>query len=208
MAAYTFSRTLLDQGISYTTYRKQVNDAVAAGGPIGTMEGPKYLEYTSLNNRRMDRLEKTLKINPELEALIRAIEEPLVWVVITEGWCGDAAQNLPFIAALADLNPQIELRLFFRDQHPELMDAYLTNGGKAIPKLIVLRAADLQELGTWGPRPAAAQELMNDWKASGGTDYTVISEAIHGWYAKDRLTTLQEELRSAIPAWLRTATEV
>ena len=126
-------------------------------------------------------------------------------MLITEGWCGDAAQNVPFIQALAALNPKIELRLFYRDQHPELMDAYLTNGGKAIPKLIVLRAADLQELGTWGPRPAPAQVLMDDWKAQGGGDYTQIAEAIHGWYAKDRLITLQQELSEAIQAWLRAA---
>ena len=42
---------------------------------------------------------------------IDKIEDNQLWMVITENWCGDSAQNLPYIARIASLNKKIELRI-------------------------------------------------------------------------------------------------
>ena len=59
-------------------------------------------------------------------------------MVISEGWCGDAAQILPVINKMALVSNKIEFRIVLRDENPALMDAFLTNGGKAIPKVIMI----------------------------------------------------------------------
>lgn len=202
---FQFTPELIAQGTDYHTYRQTIQQQLEAGGPIGQVEGAQILEYTALNTKRMDRLEKTTKLQESLQEQLKAVGTGMIWTIITEGWCGDAAQNLPVLEAMAALNPQIKTVLFYRDEHPDMMDAYLTEGGKAIPKLIALRASDLKELGTWGPRPEEAQVIMRDWKAQGGGEYAVIAERIHTWYAKDKLAGIQAEISKLLPVWAAAA---
>ena len=122
------------------------------------------------------------------------IDRPQTWLVLTEGWCGDAAQSLPVIKALADLNPQIRMRILLRDENPELMDLYLTNGiSRSIPKLIALDPTTGTELFTWGPRPTALQESFYGMRSE-GLPYDVIKEELQRWYNTDRTVTIQQDL--------------
>ncbi|MDV7397606.1 thioredoxin family protein, partial [Arthrospira platensis SPKY1] len=108
--------------------------------------------------------------------------------------CGDAAANIPMIMRLAEVNPHIELRLLLRDEHPEIMDRYLTRGARSIPKMVMYRAADMRELGTWGPRPAYLQEWLYRNKESQELSQGELAEAFQKWYAKDKGQTLAEEI--------------
>ncbi|MEO6721403.1 MAG: thioredoxin family protein [Ferruginibacter sp.] len=82
-----------------------------------------------MNFTRTQRIHKTLVINQELKNTIENIQNIYTWIVLTEAWCGDSAQNLPVIAEIAKLNPdKIKLYILLRDENPELMDNYLTNG--------------------------------------------------------------------------------
>jgi hypothetical protein len=158
------------------------------------------LQYTRLNLQRISRLERTTTLNPELAEAASGVQERWVWMVLAESWCGDVAQNLPVIKQIADLGQDISVRVLLRDKNLDVMDAYLTNGSRSIPKLICLRASDLSELGTWGPRPAALQELMLEWKAQ-NIPFEELAEKIHGWYAKDRSQHLQTEFLQLIKQW-------
>ncbi len=151
--------------------------------------------YTKLNLARTLRLHKTLHLQENLKAAIGSLKKNYGWLVITEAWCGDSAQNLPYIAEMARLNPaKIDLRIVLRDRNTDLMDRYLTDGARAIPKLVVTDDDTGKEIFTWGPRPAPAQALLKDWKANpGGRDWDAFEEELHGWYAKDRGDTLQSE---------------
>src|SRR6476659_6576681 len=80
-------------------------------------------------------------------------------LVIAEDWCGDASNTVPIIARFAASVPGFELRVIMRDQHPEVMDQYLTNGSRSIPIIIVLDEA-FQEIGHWGPRPTELQSWV------------------------------------------------
>src|SRR5258708_13119473 len=133
--------------------------------------------------------------------LVRGVKEQVVcvgrrqsWLVLTEGWGGDAAQSLAVMEALGQLNPLIRLRTLLRDENLELMDQYLTNGvSRSIPKLIAMDTDTLTVLFTWGPRPATLQELFYRMKAEGMT-YDLIKEELQRWYNTDKTVTIQQEI--------------
>lgn len=160
----------------------------------------KIIQLTDLNVHRISRLERTTTLNPALIEAAQAIPEPWTWLVLVESWCGDVAQCLPVIKQVADLNPAIDLKLLLRDKNPAVMDAYRTNGGRSIPKLICLTTTTLTELGIWGPRPAAIQALMDGWKGE-QLPFDELLERIHTWYAKDRTQAVQGELLNLVQTW-------
>lgn len=154
-------------------------------------DNPAYLEYARLGLARMKRWDKSLVLDSSLVNYIRAIDRPQTWIVITEPWCGDAAPMLPFIARLAEENSLIALDIQLRDQPPFMIERYLTNGGKSIPKLIV-RDANGSDLFTWGPRPASAQQLVQDLNAS-GTEKPEVVLALQNWYNDNKGNDMQQE---------------
>jgi len=155
--------------------------------------------YTRLNLSRMQRLNKKITIDEELKLAVDEFQTPQTWYILTEAWCGDAAQNIPVIAALALSNPMITVKLLLRDENPEIMDAYLTNGGRSIPKLIAVDE-ELNELFTWGPRPAPAQEMLTEYKANPVKSYKEFSEDIQRWYIADKTASIQKELKVLLEA--------
>jgi hypothetical protein len=133
---------------------------------------------------------------------IAELDVDWIWLVITEGWCGDAAQNIPVIEKIAEANRGIETRYLLRDENPELMDRFLTNGSRSIPKLIAIDRKTLEILGTWGPRPELAQALFEQQK-SAGLGKPEIIENIQRWYLQDRGRSLQGELADLSLWWAR-----
>jgi hypothetical protein len=116
-------------------------------------------------------------------------------LVIAEDWCGDASSTIPAVARFADVVPGMELRVLRRDEHPELMDRYLTDGARAIPIVIVLDEA-WRELGHWGPRPAALQAFVMENRPL--IPKAELYPQVRRWYARDRgETTLREVLAAA-----------
>ena len=116
-------------------------------------------------------------------------------LVIAEDWCGDASSTIPAVARFADAVPGMELRVLRRDEHPELMDRYLTDGARAIPIVIVLDEA-WRELGHWGPRPAALQAFVMENRPL--VPKAELYPQVRRWYARDRgETTLREVLAAA-----------
>ena len=186
--------------LTYANYRQLVDDLLREGKVTGEQQSTDLTEYTKLNVARMNRVEKQAVIEENLSQAIQQIQEPQQWVVITEGWCGDAAQLVPLFKKMAELNNNIQLTLVLRDENLWLMDQFLTNGkSRSIPKLIALNAQG-ELLWHWGPRPAAAQELINQLVAN-GADMELLKEKLHGWYAKDRTNSAQQELLGLLKAY-------
>lgn len=188
-----FSPSTIRQAYTYEEYISLTDQLVVDKKTTGPNQTPELAEYTRLNQFRMHRLDKTTRLSPDLQQLAFAIGDPQTWYVLTEAWCGDAAQNIPVIAKVASLNPNITLRLLLRDEHPEIMDAYLTNGGKSIPKLIALDATG-NELFTLGPRPKALQDLYLAYKANPDKPYAEFQADIQRWYNTDKTQSVQQEL--------------
>ena len=190
----------LAQAMDYTTYVSLTEKLLAENKTTGTNHSPELVEYTRMNLHRMYRGAKSAVLTDEMLETLQSINRKMIWVVLTEAWCGDAAQSLPGIAKIADASPLIEVKLLLRDEHLDVMDAYLTNGGRSIPKVIALDAETLEELGTWGPRPEPAQQLVHDAKAQ-QLDFKEMAEKLHGWYGRDRSRTLQQEFIPLINTW-------
>ncbi len=180
-----------ENGLTYEEYKNLIAVLLNINKTTGDDHSEKRIVFTKLNEQRMNKWDKIGQINPDLAATIQNINAPQKWLILTEAWCGDAAQNIPFINKMVALNPNIELRLLLRDENLDIMDAYLTNGARAIPKLIIMNK-DLKELATWGPRPQPVQQNLVDYK-SGKITKDVFEIAVHSWYAKDRGNTLQKE---------------
>ncbi len=189
------SKAHLQKAISYAEYRKMIDALMADGKTTGENHSENMIHYTKMNIQRMNRVEKTVELSDETLEALKGIDTKMVWVVLTEAWCGDAAQNIPVLAKMADASDNIELMLLLRDENLDVMDEYLTNGGRSIPKLVGLDAGSMDERFVWGPRPEPAQEMMNEFKANpdGRTKQDLVIE-IQKWYAKDRGLTMQKEL--------------
>lgn len=116
-------------------------------------------------------------------------------LVIAEDWCGDASSTIPVVARLVEAVPGLELRIIRRDEHPEVMDHYLTNGSRSIPIVIALND-DFKELGHWGPRPATLQSWVMANRAT--VPKAELYPQVRTWYARDRgEATLREVLAAA-----------
>ncbi len=150
-----------------------------------------------LNYQRVSRILRTYKIDEELLGLIKKISSPQIWMVISEAWCGDSAQNLPYIAKIAEHNPLINLRIVLRDSNLDIMDLYLANGtSRSIPKLVAFDENG-NELFQWGARPKEAQELVVRLKNQ-GMEKEKFLEELHLWYGRDRGRTLENELKGIL----------
>jgi thioredoxin-like negative regulator of GroEL len=181
----------LQKGIGYTEYKQQMAEDLAVNVDF------KIKEYINLNQRRMYRVEKTFEISADMVTQIKNLKHKAYWLILTEHWCGDASQTLPVFNVIAELSKgKIEMKLVYRDQHPELMDAYLTNETRSIPKLIQLDE-HYNVTAFWGPRPSVAQQLVKQLKANPATAATYANE-LHLWYAKDKQQSLESEIAKLI----------
>ena len=197
--AHLFPYSVTAQAYSYTDYMLLMENVVSENRTTGLKQSDELNYYTRLNLSRMQRLNKKITIDEELKLAVDEFQTPQTWYILTEAWCGDAAQNIPVIAALALSNPMITVKLLLRDENPEIMDAYLTNGGRSIPKLIAVDE-ELNELFTWGPRPAPAQEMLTEYKANPVKSYKEFSEDIQRWYIADKTASIQKELKVLLEA--------
>ena len=176
-----------DKGINYAEYKEQMADDLASNSDI------KIKEYISLNQHRMHRVEKTFAMSDSLKQEVANLKNKTYWLVLTEHWCGDASQILPALHKIeTESEGKIEMKLVYRDQNLPLMDQYLTNNGRSIPKLIQLDS-NFNVTGVWGPRPAFAQKLVKELKSNPTTADTYANQ-LHLWYAKDKQKSLEIEI--------------
>lgn len=193
--------------MAYSAYRSMISEGLASGKTTGENQGEAMLEYTKMNETRMNRLDKTTKLMEEVERELQAIQQPLTWLALTEAWCGDAAQVLPVVNKMAQASEHISFKLILRDEHPDIMNAFLTNGGKSIPKIIVLDAQTRNVLGSWGPRPAEVQQMVMETKeelanmadkAAKQQRYQELVTKAQKWYARDKTRRIQQEFLQAV----------
>lgn len=184
----------LADAMNYQAFRKEVTRLLVTNRVTGADQSDAYLHYTFMNEKRMDRWEKTFKIAEEVESRVSAFQGDVTWLVITEGWCGDGAHALPVMKKLADLNQGITLKMVIRDEHPELMDAFLTRGARSIPKLIAIDNRSGAIRGTWGPRPSEAADMVEREKAAKGSLSPEFRAQLQMWYNKDKGRNIARDL--------------
>jgi hypothetical protein len=185
-------QSALQNSYSYNEYRTLVSNLISEGKSTGLEQSVDLLHYSELNEVRMKRLEKTLKLDLEVEKTIQNFKSKQTWLVISEGWCGDAAQILPIIKLMAEVSENIDFKIVLRDENDALMNQFLTNGAKSIPKLLILdENANL--INHWGPRPEGAKNLIIEYKAKHGIVDEAAKIALQKWYLDDKgIATMKE----------------
>ena len=189
----------LENSFSYLNYRKYVSELIKQGKSTGHTQSEDLLQYSELNESRLKRLDKTIKVVPEMEKQLGNLPKNYTWLVIAEGWCGDAAQLLPIMNKMAEVSENVDLKIVLRDDNDALMSLFLTNGGKAIPKLIILDAETNEVIADWGPRPDGAKKLIVDYKIANGVVDETAKIELQKWYLKDKGISTQNEITALIP---------
>lgn len=190
--------------MTYGEYIQLIDSLLEQGKTTGPDQSEEMVGYGRLNRQRIKRLDKTFEITDEMRSFMAKIDRPQIWLILTEGWCGDAAQNLPLIEKIAAASDLVETKYVLRDDNLDLMDEYLTNGGRSIPKLIAVDAESFEEIGQWGPRPAEAMDMFAKLKAE-GVEKSDILERIQRWYLADAGIAIQKEFRTLVEQWSMTA---
>ena len=156
-------------------------------------KGRVYQFYALYNQGRTSAVTEAFIPSEAIRAALKRIERPVHWLVLTEDWCADSAFSLPVIVKLAALNEHITLNILPRDANLDIMDRYLTNGARGIPKLIAFDPATGDEVFQWGPRPQALVEAREAWKAA-GADGKELSKRSVEWYEEGGWRQVEGEL--------------
>lgn len=200
--AAIINRGIVENAYTYEEYRNLIDNLLANDKTTGENHSESMLHYTKMNVHRMKRLDKQIELKEELVQRLENLDRSLTWLILTEGWCGDAAQIIPTIQKMADQTKLIQTRYILRDENLEIMDQFLTDGrARSIPKLICLDSKTLEVLGEWGPRPDIAHQLFNDLKANDEYSSRERAEKLHKWYADDKTESVQDEFIPLIEKW-------
>jgi len=179
-----------DNIMKWAEYEKEFDSVLNGINTNEPYDQQVYLEYVKLNKSRINRWLKKDIITDETKEVFSSITSPQKWILITEPWCGDAAHSSPLIQMMAELSDNIELEVQLRDTD-SIIDDYLTNGGKSIPKLVV-RDEQGNDLFTWGARPKECQEMVMEMKSTNLSPQAK-NMRIQQWYNKDKGLTIQKE---------------
>lgn len=183
-------------GLTYDEYRKHWQEQKDASPEDPDPDERRRLHYLNYNWERQAHVHEEYTPPDDLRAAVTNIEEPQLWMVLTEPWCGDSAFLLPVIAEAAALNDDVTLRILLRDDNLDVMDQYLTDGSRSIPMLVAF-SSDGEERFTWGPRPDNAQQLFEELRAKYDDKMAVI-EALIAHYEDGGWREADGELAAAI----------
>ena len=87
-------------------------------------------------------------------------------LVLAEDWCGDVIANLPILGRIAKESGKLNVRVFLRDQNPDIMDLYLNRGQfKSIPVFVAFDD-QFKEVGRLIERPESVTKLRAEKRAA------------------------------------------
>src|SRR5690606_9397260 len=188
----TLIKSSIEKAMDYAQYNLLFKQLVEEGRTTGEQTQEK-IDYTKLNFSRTKRLDKMAVIPEASTAVFKNISEKQTWLVISEPWCGDAAQTLPFLNKIAQLSENIDLKIVLRDDNPELMDAFLTNGSRSIP-IVIFVDENFNVINTFGPRSKPATKLITDHLAQNGKIDDAFKELLQVWYNNDKGVSILNDL--------------
>ena len=190
----------LAKSISFEAYENRHEQLIAEGKTTGENQMELLVSFTKLNLNRTKRVLKKMTVLESAQKALSSLTKKETWLIISEPWCGDAAQTVPVFYNLSQQNPLIDFKMVYRDEHPELMSHFLTDGGSAIPIVIFIDSETDEVKGSWGPRPEQAQQMVRDYKAlEVKPPYQELAEDMQKWYNSDKTVNTQKEF---VEGWL------
>ena len=182
------------QCFSYKQYRHFMHQLVEEGQTSGKEQSESLINLTLLNDRRMRRWEKTVHLAEDIRVRLSQFKGKVIWVVIAESWCADGAHMLPIMQKIAEQSDRIDLRIVLRDENETFMNQFLTNGGRAIPKLVMIDNETKAVMETYGPRPSAVTKIVEEFKQTYGKLTLEFKVDLQRWYNNDKGQTIIEDL--------------
>jgi len=179
---------------TYSEFRKLITDLLVEGKSTGKEQSESRLHYSTLNETRISRLDKTMKVTDENLEKLKSLKNGYIWLVIAEGWCADSSQLLPVFNKMANESEKIDLKIAISDENEDLMNLVQTNGANAIPKLIVVDKETGEVYSVWGPRPKGANDFMKNYKEMHGIIDETAKTDLQIWYLQDKGVSTQNEL--------------
>lgn len=193
-------KTLIEKSINkamnYAQYNLLFKQLVDEQRTTGEQTQEK-IDYTKLNFSRTKRLDKTAEVSEEAMEIFKNVLGKQTWLVISEPWCGDAVQTLPFLNKISQLAENIDLKIVLRDENPELMNQFLTNGSQSIPIVIILDE-DMNVSQTFGPRSKEATKLVIAYKAEHGVIDDAFKEILQVWYNNDKGVSVVNDILESL----------
>jgi len=186
----------IEKAISYSEYNSLFKQLVTEGSTTGE-PSPEKINFTKLNFSRGKRLNKTIELTEDQKNCFKDINEKQTWLVLTETWCGDAAQSLPYFNKIVESSEKLELKILLRDENLELMDAFLTNGSRALPKLIILDK-NLHLIHHWGPRSNEATKVVDAYIQEHGKVDDQLKADLQLWYNNNKGEAILDEIQELL----------
>ena len=127
-------------------------------------QGFTYEEYISqikVNKDRFEQFYSGFQVKSEdaqrLRDLVQHPQGPRKMLVLGEDWCPDVFRGIPTLARLAEA-ASLEMRIFPRDQHHDIMNEFLKDGKSMSIPTAVFYTADHQYICHWIERPEVAHK--------------------------------------------------
>lgn len=195
--------------MNYSTYVAMVRELLTQNQTTGIYVSDTFwVNITKRNLDRMDFLIESVELEERIVKKLEAYQIPLTWLVITEAWCIDSPESLVIVHKMAMLNPDIHLKIVLRDKPPNIIDNFLTNESRSIPKIICLDTESLVVLGTWGPRPVELQAkymlramILNSVSRNGKEqieDQKKLINDVRAWYSAIPSYDIQREIIASL----------
>ena len=191
----TLLKNTCQNAMNYEAYKRLVRNLVEQKKTTGDDTSEQKIELTKLNASRLKRLDKTISISETAAEHFRNIPTQQTWLLLVESWCADAVQTIPVLHKITSVNPKLTLKIVLRDENEELMNHFLTNGARSIPKLLILDES-YTVVDTWGPRSYNATQLVVDYKKEHGLIDDTFKKNLQIWYLKDGGKSIVDDLVS------------
>jgi hypothetical protein len=96
-----------------------------------------YLDQMTMNRDRFLAAMASTTIRPEESSLPERLGGARNVLILTEDWCGTSIASVPFVFKLGEQLPELDIRVFLRDENPDVMDQFLKNGVyRSIPVIV------------------------------------------------------------------------
>ena len=193
------TKEIFNNAMDFETYDKHVKELFAQGKTTGDNQTSNYIYFTKLGIQRLKRgLKTTTLISKVIGTLNKT--KAINWLVISEAWCGDAVNIIPSIVKMAEAEKKISLKIILRDENPEIMNRFLTNGTRAIP-IVIFLDDHFNELANWGARPKPAQQIVIAHKENPVKSFDEVKVDLQKWYIQDKGQTVQFEFSDILESF-------
>ena len=182
----------LNNPLSFDQYMSQWKDTNAL--PLTGLDKieRRYRFYSKYNLERQERVEQEWRPSPEFVKAVDSMAGPLSFFFITDDWCIDSAYSLPLLHWISSRRSDIRLQIGLKNDNLQVLDQYLTDGARSIPKLIIENQAG-ETVAVWGPQPEEIR-LIRKSLMDNNAEGSVVSGTTIEWYANSGVLEVEKEL--------------